>query len=75
MCDLYLTEDAKERITLLRANNKEEVLYEQSTICQAMSIVIDTIITSRKDVEKEMKKVLYVLHQYNMLVTELSKEN
>lgn len=75
MCDLYLSEEAKTRIALLRANNKEEVMIEQSIICQAMSAAINTIITSCKEVEEDMRDVLYVLHRYNTLLTELSKEN
>lgn len=75
MCDLYLTEEAKKRIADLRENQGEGLMYEQSDLCEAMSTVILMILEGGNEEKGEILKVLYVLQQYNMLVTELSKEN
>lgn len=78
MCDLYLTEEAKECIANLRKNHGEEVLYEQSYICQAMGTAICELtncLQDEKEEKEELQHLLFVLYRYNNLLTLLSKEN
>lgn len=75
MCDLYLTEDAKERIANLRESKGGGRVYEQSLICRAMSAIIFAADSSGDDDKEEMLHALCMLQQYNDLITELSKEN
>lgn len=75
MCDLYLTEEAKERIANLRESKGRGRVYEQSLICRAMSAIIFEADGNYTRDKEEMLQALCVLQQYNDLITELSKEN